>query len=605
MRLPRAVLAAVLLASLAGVARADEPVNAIAMHGKPALPADYRHLPYANPDAPEGGSITYGVVGSFDSLNPFILKSMRTTARGIWDPEFGNLVYESLMQRSMDEPFSLYGLLAETVQMDDARTYIRFNLNPKAHWSDGKPVTADDVVFSFRLLAKKGRPPYSNRLNDVAKITKVGARSVRFDLKKSAGRELPLILAMSPILPKHAIDPGTFGRTTLEKPVGSGPYKVGDVEPGRSIVYKRDPNYWGKDLPVKRGFDNFGTVTVDYFLSQNASFEAFKKGIFDVFPESDPIRWRRSFNFPAVRDGRVVKDAFRAETPSGMYGFVLNTRRPVFKDRRVRHALALALDFQWINRNLFGDAYARTQDYWQGSSLSCFGVPASAYEKKLLAPFPDAVTKPVMEGTYKLPVTDGSGRDRTVLREAYDLLTAAGYHIDDGRMVDRNGRPLAFEVMTQNAGQEKIALAYQRTLASLGIAMSVRTVDDTQYQQRTLTFDYDVIVKNYPSSLSPGSEQIGRWASSSANVEGSFNYAGTKSPAIDATIEAMLDARSQHDFRDAVRALDRVLISGYYVVPLYHVDQQWIARWGRIRHPDTTPLYGYQLETWWDARARN
>ena len=397
--------------------------------------------------------------------------------------------------------------------------------------------------------------------------------------------------------------PKSFDQTTLKPPIGSGPYVVKSVDPGERIVFRRDPNYWGKDLPVKRGFDNFDEISVEYFLSQSAQFEAFKKGVFDVYAEGNPTKWARSFGFPAVRDGEVVKETFESRLPSGMYGFVFNTRRPMFADRRVRHALTLAFDFQWANRNLFDGAYRRTEDYWQGSDLSCLGVAADAHERELLKPFPDAVSPSVMDGTYRLPVTDGSGRDRKVLRKAYDLLREAGYHIEDEKMVDRNGRQLAFDVMTQDAGQEKLALAYQRTLALLGISMSVRTVDDAQYQQRSQTFDYDMIIRSYPSSLSPGSEEIGRWASVSRNVDGSFNYAGAHDPAIDAMIDAMLKARSQTDFRDAVRALDRVLVSGYYVVPLYHIDKQWVAHWKHIRHPGRQPLYGYQLETWWDANA--
>lgn len=591
------------VAILATCAAVAAPVNGIAMHGEPALPADYRHFPYVNPDAPKGGEVTYGVVGTFDSLNPFILKSMRTTARGLWDPEFGHLVYESLMQRSDDEPFSLYGLLAETVEWDDDRTFIQFNIDPKARWSDGVPVTADDVIFSFKLLDEKGRPPYNTRLDKVAKMEKIGDMSVRFTFKKGAGRELPMIIAMSPILPKHAVDTDTFGQSTLEIPIGSGPYRIKSVEPGERIVYERNPDYWAKDLPVKRGFDNYDRITVEYFLSQSSQFEAFKKGVFDVYPEGNPTKWERSFNFPAVREGAVVKETFKSELPSGMLGFVFNTRRPIFADRKVRHALALAFDFEWANRNLFDSAYKRTQDYWQGSDLSCFGVPAGPKEKELLKPFPEAVQPDVMDGTYKLPVTDGSGRDRKVLRHALDLLNEAGYSIRDGRLVDGKGRQLAFEVMTQNAGQEKLALAYQRTLAALGIAMSVRTVDDAQYQLRTQTFDYDMIIKSYPSSLSPGSEQIWRWASVSRDAEGSFNFAGTANPAIDAMLQAMLDARSREDFTAAVRALDRVLVSGYYVVPLYHIDEQWVAHWKHLEHPEKLPLYGYQLSTWWDAKA--
>jgi peptide/nickel transport system substrate-binding protein len=581
----------------------DEPVHAIAMHGEPTLPPGFDHLPYVNPDAPKGGEITYGVVGTFDSLNPFILQSMRTTARGVIDQEFGDLVFESLMYRSRDEPFTLYGLIAETVQWDEDRTYIQFNLNPKARFSDGEKITPEDVIFSFELLAEKGRPPYRNRLDQVESLVKLDEDSVRFTFTEEAGRELPLLIAMSPILPEHATDVENFDRSTLEPMIGSGPYTFGEIEPGRRITYERDPDYWAKYLPIKRGIDNYDTITVEYFLSANAQFEAFKKGIFDVMPEGSPTAWARSYNFPAVEEGKVIKDTFEPGTPSGMYGFVFNTRREIFQDRRVRQALTLLFDFQWVNRTLFDDAYTRTESYWQGSKLSSLGHPAGPIEQELLAPFPDAVRPEVMNGTYRLPTTSGGNDDREIQRAAYELLREAGYRIEDGTMVDAEGRPFVFEVMTQNAGQEKLALAYRRSLAALGITMRVRTVDDAQYQQRSQTYDYDMIMKSYTSSLSPGAEQIWRWHSRSRDVEGTFNYAGAASPALDAMIDAMLNARTEEEFTAAVRAFDRVLLSGVYLVPLYHVEEQWVARWAHIERPEQTPIYGYQLPTWWDARA--
>lgn len=580
-----------------------EPLHAIAMHGEPALPPEFEHFPYVNPDAPKGGEIAYGVVGTFDSLNPFILQSMRTTARGVIDQEYGNLVYESLMHRSRDEAFALYGLIAETVEWDDDRSFMQFNLNPDARWSDGEAITPEDVIFTFELLAEKGRPPYSTRLDLVETMEAVGERSVRFTFNELATRELPLLIAMTPILPEHAIDRETFDRSTLEPPIGSGPYVIAEVEPGARIVYERNPDYWAKDLPVKRGHDNFDRITVEYFLSANAQFEAFKKGLFDVIPEGSPTAWARSYEFPAVHEGRVIKDEFRPETPSGMYGFVFNTRRPLFEDRRVRRALTMLFDFERANRTLFNDAYTRTESYWQGSDLSSLGRPAGERERELLAPFPDAVLPDIMEGIYRLPRTNGTGRDREIQRAAFGLLRKAGYRIEDGLMLDPEGNHFAFEVMTQNPGQEKLALAYQRTLASLGIDMRIRTVDDAQYQQRSLVYDYDMIMKSYTSSLSPGAEQIWRWHSRSRDPEGTFNFAGAADPAIDAMLDAMLSARTEEGFTAAVRAFDRVLLSGYYMVPLYHVEEQWVARWRHIERPEETPIYGYTLPTWWDGRV--
>ncbi|MAY60742.1 MAG: ABC transporter substrate-binding protein [Rhizobiales bacterium] len=599
------VLSVLMIAPLAipSAAQAD-PVHAIAMHGKPALPPDFTHFLYANPKAPKGGKVSYGVVGTFDSLNPFILKSMRTTARGVIDQDFGNLVYEPLMMRSQGEPFTLYGLLAKSVEWDDDRTFIQFNINPDARWSDGEPVTAEDVIFTFELFRDHGRPPYSNRLDRVAKMEKVGDNSVRFTFNEDGNREIPLIIAFTPILPKHGIDPETFERSTLKPIVGSGPYTIGKVELGERITFERNPEYWAKDLPVKRGLDNYDTITIEYFLSENTLFEAFKKGVIDIYPDGAVTNWLRGYDFPAAREKRVIKESYKRQTPSGMFGFVFNTRRPVFQDKAVRKALTLLFDFEWVNKNLYENVYTRTQSYWQGTMLSSFKRSASSLEKQLLAPFPDAVDPDIMDGSFRLPVTDASGRDRRVQRAAFDLLTEAGYTIKNRQLVDENGRVLAFEVMTQNEGQEKLAIAYQRALAPLGIKMTIRTVDDAQYQQRTQKFDYDMIIKSYPSSLSPGIEQRGRWSSMAKDLPGSFNFAGVADPAVDAMIDAMLNAREQEEFQAAVRAFDRVLLSGYYVVPTYHLGEAYLAHWDRVTGPSgMTPLYGYYLPSWWDKSA--
>jgi peptide/nickel transport system substrate-binding protein len=592
-------------ALLIGTPAFAEPVRGIAMHGSPALGPDYKHFPYVNPDVKKGGKITYGVVGTFDSLNPFILKSMRTSARGIWDPAFGNLIFESLMTRSSDEAFTLYGLLAESVEWDDDRTFVQFNLNPKAKWSDGQPVTPDDVIFSFELLRDKARIPFSSRLAPVAKMEKVGEHGVRFTFNEKADREFPLILATStPILPKHAIDPATFDQSTLKPPVGSGPYRIKSVSPGERIVYERNSDYWGKDVPAKVGFDNYDQITVEYFLQENTLFEAFKKGEIDVYPDGSPTHWARAYDFPAVQNGDVVKDAFKPQLPTGMLGFVFNTRRAIFADVNVRAGLSLAFDFEWANKNLFEGAYTRTESFWQNSPLASLGKPADERELKILGAIKDRIEPAVLNGTYHLAKTDASGADRKVLRDAVELLKKGGYAIKNGKMSDASGRPLAFEVMTQSQDQEKLAIAYQRTLKMIGVDMSIRTVDDAQYQARSGNFDYDMIVKSYPASLSPGIEQIGRWGSDSRDRDGSFNFAGTADPDLDKLIETMLTVRSKEDFEAAVRAYDRMLISGHYLVPLYHIADQWVAHRKHIGYPEKLPLYGYQLNTWWDKRAQ-
>jgi peptide/nickel transport system substrate-binding protein len=588
--------------SATGTSHAD-PTYGLAMHGEPALPADYKAFPYVDPDAPKEGSITYGVVGTFDSLNPFLIKSMRTTARGMFgDSEFGNLVYESLMQRTADEPFTVYGLLAEKVETNDDRTWVEFTLNPKARWSDGQPVTPDDVIFTFDLLTKKGRPPFSSRMKLISRIEKIGERGIRFTFNEQANREFPLVLALMPVLPRHAIDSDKFDASPLSIPVGSGPYVVSKVQPGQRIVFKRNPDYWASGLPSRIGFNNFDTITVEYFRNDQAQFEAFKKGVFDVFMEGDPNKWATSYDFPAVKDGRVIRESFRSRSPANMFGFVFNTRRPLFKNKDVREALALMFDFEWTNRNLYAGRYQRLGSYWQGSELSALGKSADATERALLAPYPGSVPPDVMNGTYEPARTDGTGRDRKEMKRAYDILVSQGYKIQNEQLLDPRGTPLAFEILTRSVGEERLGLAYKRTLERLGIAVSIRTVDDAQYQKRLQTFDYDVILGAYSSSLSPGYEQFSRWGSQSKEVEGSFNFAGVADPVIDMLLDKMLSARGNEEFTSVVRALDRVLISGHYMVPIYYQPEQWVARWAHLQHPDKTSLIGNQLNTWWSGK---
>ncbi len=591
----------ILCSSFGQFCQANE--TGIAMHGSPALGAGFDHFPYANPDAPKGGKITYGVVGTFDGLNPFVIRSFRTTARGLFaDEQFGGLVYESLMVRTRDEPFTLYGLIADNVILNDDRTEITFHLNPKARFSDGKAITADDVLFTVDLLKNKGRPPFDRYMKRIEHIEKLDEQTVKMEFPHSKDREFPFILASSmPVLPKHAIDVQNFEKNGLTPIPGSGPYIISHIDAGERIIYERDPNYWGKDLPVNRGLNNFDTVQIEYFRNDNTRFEAFKKGILDVFLEepANPNRWRLSYNFPAVRHGDVIKESFKKGTPADMIGFVFNTRKPIFKDRKVRQALSLVFDFEWVNHNLFNDVYSRTEGFWCGSTLSAVGRPASDKEKQLLSPYPGAVLPEVMDGTWHNVKTDGSGIDRASAEKAWQLLREAGYKLQKQQAIGPDGQPLHFEIMTQSLEEEKIALAYQRSLVRIGVGVDVRTVDDTQYQNRLTSFDYDMIVGKLKASLSPGNEQLNRWGSSSRDLEGSFNFAGTSDPAIDAMISALLDARSNEDFTAAVRALDRVLISGSYYLPLYHLPDQWVAHWSRIEYPAYTPLYGYRLPAWW------
>ena len=583
---------------LAGTAHA-EPRHGVAMHGEPALPADFDHLLYADPDAPKGGQITYANVGTFDSMNPFIVRG--TAPRGLWDELLGRNVWESLLTRNRAEPFTLYGLLAESVEVPPDRSWAEFTIRPEARFADGESVKPEDVIFTVELLGKKGRPPTRPLLSgEVETVEKTGERSVRFTFKPTGNRELPMLIGLMVVLPKHAIDPESFDQTSLTAPLGSGPYEVAEVDAGRSVTLRRRADYWGKDLPVKRGFDNFDAIKVEYYRDAGGYFEAFKKGLFDSLRESDPTRWATQYNFAAVDDGRIALEEFATEVPKPMTGFVFNTQRPLFADPKVREALTYCIDFEWLNRSLYHGLYQRTGSYFQGSELSAFGVPAGEDERALLAPFPDAVLPGVMDGTYAPPVSDGSGTDRNSLRTAFQMLADAGYERRGTALVNaRTNAPLAFEVLVRDAEEENLALAMQRTCALLGVNVSVRRVEALQYEARIKDFDYDMIRFTYPSSLSPGNEQNNRWSSATVGNPGAFNFSGVNNLAVDAMIEALLAAESREDFVATVRAFDRVLTSGFYVIPLFHAPGDWWAVWTRVKHPETLSLYGAEPTTWW------
>lgn len=584
--------------ALAGVSpQAAAAAYAIAMHGPPAMPENFAAMPYVNPDAPKGGRLVEGVLGTFDSLNPLIVMGVPVQAvRGY--------VVESLMARGYDEPFTLYGLLAQSVETDDARDYVTFRLNPAAHFSDGVPITAADVVFSWKLLRDHGRPNHRTYYSKVVRAEILDARTVRFDLR-GGDRELPLILGLMPVLPEHAVNVSTFEQTTLKKPIGSGPYVVADIHAGSSITFKRDPNYWGRFLPINRGLWNFDEVRFDYYRDANSYFEAFKAGLYDVRNEEDPTRWQTGYDIPAVRDGRIVKDSFPNGLPKLASTYVFNTRRPVFADIRVRQAISLLFDFEWINRNFFYNLYKRSTSYFDDSELSAYHRAADPYERALLAPFPGAVRPDVLDGTWSPPMTDGSGHDRVPLRKALTLLESAGYALQGTKLLSRaTGRPLSFEIMVTNRDDERLALAFSHNLARVGIDAEVRLVDDVQYEQRLTSFDFDMIEHRWEQSLSPGNEQSFYFGSAAADEQGSRNYMGVKSRAVDGMIAALLKARGRADFVDAVRALDRVLMSGCYVVPLFYLPDQWVARWTTIEHPKQTSLFGYLPETWWHQPMR-
>jgi peptide/nickel transport system substrate-binding protein len=574
-------------------AHAAEPRHAIAMHGAPALPEGFTRLPYADPAAPKGGRLVQGVLGTFDSLNPLIVK-------GIAPPSIRGYVIESLMARGYDEPFTLYGLIARAIETDAQRSYVTFHLDPAAKFSDGKPVTAEDIIFSWQLLRDKGRPNHRTYYAKVAKAEALGEQAVRFDLSGSDDRELALILGLMPVLAKHAVKPETFEETSFQAPLGTGPYIVGEVDPGKSVTLKRNPDYWGRDLAINRGLWNFDEVRFDYYREANTHLEAFKRGLYDLRNEHDPGRWQTAYDFAAVREGRVLKEALPTGVPKASSYFVFNTRRAVFSDIRVREAISLLFDFEWINHGYFFDLYQRSASYFDGSELSSHGRPADQREKALLAPFAEAVRADVLDGTWSPPVSDGSGRDRVTLKRALDLFAAAGYELRGTALVERkSGRPLTFEILVTARDEERLALLFSQSLKRAGIAARVRLVDAVQYEGRRLTYDFDMIQNRWDQSLSPGNEQAFYWGSAAADQPGTRNYMGVKSPAVDAMIAALLKAEDRGDFVAAVRALDRVLISGFYVIPLFYLPAQWVARWTTVGRPATTSLYGYLPETWW------
>ena len=573
------------------------PAPAIAMHGDPALKSPFDNLPYADPAALKGGRLAIGFLGTFDSLNPFNLKA-GSTAQGL-----NANVFETLMTRSLDEPFTLYGLIAQTIETNEDRTSVTFRLDPRAHFSDGAPITSADVRFTFELLKSKGRPQQRAAYSFVKSIETPDARTIRYDLTGINDREMPLTLALMPVLPRHKIDPAKFDDATLAIPTGSGPYTVADIKPGQRIILRRDENYWAKDLPVRRGLYNFDEIDIEYFRDANSLFEAFAAGLLDYREETNPARWAHSYDFPAIRDHRIIREALPSGGPKGLEGFVFNLRRPLFADVRVREALGLLFDFEWINANLYDGLYKRTKSFFDDSELASTGRPASAAELALLAPSPGAVRDDILDGSWRPAATDGSGADRIEPKRALALLKEAGYEIEDGRLT-KGGEALSFEIMVKDRNQERLALNYADSLRRIGVSANVRQVDEVQYQRRRQKFDFDMMIGSWLASASPGNEQRSRWGSASAEQEASFNLAGVESPAVDALINALLAAKTHEDFVAAVRAYDRVLLSGFYVVPLFHAEDQWIAASAKLARPKSLPRYGpasggATLDTWW------
>ncbi len=567
------------------------PQHGIAMHGSPGLPPDFKHLPYTNPQAPQGGQLRQAVTGSFDSVSPFIVKG--NPVGGV-----GTYVFESLMGRNWEEPFSLYGLLAQSIDVSDDRRTFTFKIRPEARFSDGAPVTSADVKFSMETLRDKGRPRYRNIYVQITSIETPDAQTISFK-QDGENRELPLLMGLMPILPKHYFEGRDFAQTTFDPLIGSGPYVIAEVKPGEFITFKKNPAYWGKDVAYCKGLWNFDEVRLDYYKDSNATFEAFKSGLADVRTEGDPIRWSTGYDFPAVNENRITLEKIKQRSPAPASGFAFNTRRKIFDDVRVREALVMAFDFEWANVNLFSGAYRRTYGYFSGSELSSMGKPADDKEKAVLGEAAAKLRPEFLDGSYRLPVSDGSGRDRKMLRKAVGLLAETGWKVTGAGLTNAAGDQFAFTISVQNKDHEKIALHYQRTLQAIGIKADVRIVDSAQHAAIQKSYDYDMIPATWFNSLSPGNEQSLYFGSEGRTAEGTRNYPGIADPAVDAAIAAMLNAKDREDFAAAVRAEDRLLVSGFYIVPFYDAGGQWVARWNTIGRPEQQPLPGFEATTLW------
>ncbi|MGI9513582.1 MAG: extracellular solute-binding protein [Anderseniella sp.] len=584
----RLVYGCLLWVALTALAHA-EPKHAIAMQGEPALPANYTHFPYVNPDAPKGGALRMARTGSYDSVNPFIIKG-----QAVAGPR--KLVFESLLARSRAEPFTLYGHIAETIDVNSERTEVTFRLNPKARFSDGEAIQADDVVYSLETLRDKGRPNHRTYYSKVTSIETPDNLTIRLKLEPG-DRELALILGLMPVLPKHVFETRDFEQTTLEKLVGSGPYVFDRIDAGDHVIYRRNPDYWAKDLPSARGQFNYDTIRYDYYRDTQGAFEAFKKGEAMLRTEGDASRW--AVGYADVADKPVTLETVEIGLPKPAWSLVFNTRRKLFEDKRVREALILTFDFEWINENLFHGKMQRTQGFFFGSALSAIGRPATANERDMLESAGADIRTSILDGTYSLPVSDGSGRDRNNLRKALKLLHEAGWKTGKSGLENTAGQGFSFEITVASRPQERIALAWQRMLRAIGVDMAIRQVDSAQFQRRLQTYDFDMIPFIWSNSLSPGNEQAFYWGSEGRIQDGTRNYMGADDPSIDKMITTLLSARNKASFDDAARGLDRLLLEGHYALQLFHPPGQWLARWNQVKRPTQPSLAGFLPETGW------
>ena len=570
--------------------------HAIAMHDQPKYSEGFRRFDYTSPDAVKGGELRLYAMGTYDSLNPYI-------AKGTPAEELG-LIYDSLTVPSADEPYTQYGLLAKSMEYPEDRSWIIFHLNPKARWHDGKPVTADDVVFSFHLLLEQGNPFYSFYYADVEAVEVLDRLRVKFRFKPDSSREMVMIAGQLPVLPKHYWESRDFSRSSLEIPLGSGPYRIVATDPGRSIRYEHVPDYWAAEHPTRKGMFNFKSIVVDYYRDEDIALEAFKAGEYDFRYERVSKLWATAYDIPAVRNGTMIREEIPHDNPAGMQAFGLNLRNPLLQDRQLRMAMELAFDFEWTNRNLFYGAYKRTASYFANSFLASSGLPSKA-ELELLEPFRDQLPAEVFTEAYQPPVSSGTDNNRTNLRKAKQLLDAAGYYVKEDQLYTPDGKAVRFEFMLYDPSFKRITNPFVKSLARLGIQTKVRVVDTSQYINRQRNFDYDIMTLVIQQSLNPGFEQRDYWDSRSAAMEGSRNFMGIANPVVDALVTNVINARTEGELVTATHALDRVLLHMHYVIPHWHIDRHRIAYWNKFSRPEVSPSYDYRYETglmsWWQS----
>ena len=595
MRSGKTALAAALVAFLvAAPASAEDGVtktHGLSLFGDLKYGPDFTHFDYVNPEAPKGGTVRFSAIGTFDTLNPYTLKGV--PAAGL------SRLFDTLMARAEDEPASEYGLVAESADVPQDRSWVQYNLRKEARFTDGTPITPEDVIWTFDTLKAQGHPRFRLYYADVLKAEKVGDRSVKFSFRSGENRELPSIVGEMPVLSKKYWEGRDFAKTTLDKPLGSGPYQIDSFESGRSITYRRVADYWGKDIPVNRGHGNFDLIRYDYYRDGSVALEAFKAGQYDIRLENSAKNWATGYDSPALRDELFKMDSIPNKLPTGMQGFGYNTRRPFFQDRRLREALDYLFDFEWANKNLFYGAYERTESYFSNSELASSGLP-SADELKILEKYKGEIPDDVFTTAYQAPKTDGTGNIRDNLRKALQLLKEAGWSVKNEKLVNETtGEPLAFEFVLDQPEFERIVLPFIQNLTRIGIAARLRTIDPAQYENRMKTFDYDMTVVLFGESLSPGNEQRDFWGSAAAEENGSQNLVGVRSKAVDELVDLVINAPDRGSLVTRVRALDRVLLHSHYVIPSWHLGSFRIASWDKFSRPKTNPPYGLDLDAWW------